>query len=292
MKPYILLIIGFIVLGCDDLKEEIRNRPEGEKLVLINGFLSPEEEIIKVEVSKTISVFDKPLQLQQADFVNTLIIKDAVVVIKNENQEEVELSYSSDSKLYQIASSEFLIEPGKRYTLNVSTEGKEFKATCVIPVTKTESISAAIGFRAVDGAVVENLNVSFDDIKGENNFYIVGALFNVTNSIEENRSVVNFDIERFATDVNGDGLGISANGTISNTSESLEVTVKVANVDELIYTTLKASFLNKDQTSNPFFQPIIPPNNIEGEGGYGVFAGFRLLEKTMTLGPIQSLDGF
>ncbi|WP_109097029.1 DUF4249 family protein [Aquimarina sp. AU58] len=291
MRLYILLIIGFIVLGCEDLKEEIKNRPEGEKLVLINGFLSPEEEVIKVEVSKTISVFDKPLQLEPADFVNTLIIKDAVVVIKNENQEEVELRYSSDSKLYQIASSEFLIEPGKRYTLNVLAEGKEFKATCVIPVMKIENVSAAVGFRAADGAVVENLSVSFDDIKGENNFYIVGALFNVTNSTEENRSIANFDIERFATDVNGDGLSISANGTIFNTNESLEITVKVANVDELIFTTLKASFLNKDQTSNPFFQPIIPPNNIEGEGGYGVFAGFRLLEKTMTLGPIQSLDG-
>ncbi|PKV51795.1 uncharacterized protein DUF4249 [Aquimarina sp. MAR_2010_214] len=287
MKLYILLIIGFIVLGCEDLKEEIKNRPEGEKLVLINGFLSPEEEVIKVQVSKTISVFDEPLQIEQVDLVNTLIIKDAVVTIKNENQDEVELGYSSDNKLYQIASSEFLIEPGKSYTLNVLAEGKEFKATCTIPVMKIQNVSAAIGFRIVDDNLVENLNVSFDDIKGKNNFYILGALFNVINSTEENRSIANFDIERFATDVNGDGLGISANGTIFNTNESLEVTVKVANVDELIYTTLRASFLNRDQTENPFFQPIIPPSNIQGEGGYGVFAGFRLLEKKLTLGPVN-----
>lgn len=107
------------------------------------------------------------------------------------------------------------------------------------------------------------------------------------NNTGEDPTISDFDIERFATDVNGDGLGVSANGTIFNINTTQEITVKVANVDEIIYTTLKASFLNKDQTSNPFFQPIIPPNNIQGEGGYGVFAGFRLLETKLTLDPVN-----
>lgn len=288
MKSYILFIIGcFIILGCDDLKEEIKNRPEGEKLVLINGFLSPEEEVIKVKVSKTISVFDEPLQIEQIDFENTLLIKDAVVTLKNKNQEEVELIYSSDNKLYEISSDKFLIAPGKSYTLNVVAEGKEFKAVCTIPITKVENVAAAMGLKIYEGNVRENLIVSFDDIKGENNFYVIGALFNAVDSTEENPTISDFDIERFATDVNGDGLGVSANGTIFNINNTQEVTVKIANVDEFIYTTLKASFLNKDQTGNPFFQPIIPPSNIQGEGGYGVFAGFRLLEKKLTLDPIN-----
>lgn len=54
-------------------------------------------------------------------------------------------------------------------------------------------------------------------------------------------------MERFATDVNGDGLNISTNGTISDTNKAIEVTIKIANVDELIYATLRASFLNKNQ---------------------------------------------
>lgn len=288
MKSYILFIIGgFIILGCDDLKEEIKNKPEGEKLVLINGFLSPEEKVIKVKVSKTISVFDEPLQIEQADFENTLLIKDAVVTIRNENQEEIELIYSNDNKLYEISSDNFLIAPGKSYTLNVIAEGKEFKATCTIPTARVENAIVTKGLKIYEGNVRENLIVSFDDLKGENNFYIIGALFNTVNNTGEDPTISDFDIERFATDVNGDGLGVSANGTIFNINTTQEITVKVANVDEIIYTTLKASFLNKDQTSNPFFQPIIPPNNIQGEGGYGVFAGFRLLETKLTLDPVN-----
>ncbi|MEW7278559.1 hypothetical protein ABW636_08180 [Aquimarina sp. 2201CG1-2-11] len=80
-------------------------------------------------------------------------------------------------------------------------------------------------------------------------------------------------------------MNISSNGIISDTKESLEVTIKVANVDEKIFTTLKAVFLNENQKGNPFFQPIILTNNIEGKDVYGVFAGFRLFEKTIIFIP-------
>ncbi len=56
-------------------------------------------------------------------------------------------------------------------------------------------------------------------------------------------------------------------------------------IDEKFFTTLKAVFLNENQKGNPFFQPIISPNNIEGKDVYSVFAGFRLFEKTITFIP-------
>ncbi len=106
----------------------------------------------------------------------------------------------------------------------------------------------------------------------------------IIGTTSENSLIADFDTGRFVSDVNRDGLSISS-GTIANINESLEITVKVVNVDENIFTTLKSVFLNEYQKGNPFFQPIIPPNNIEGEGGYGVFAGFRLFEKNITHTP-------
>jgi uncharacterized protein YcfL len=284
MKNYILICL--ITISCE-ISEKVDYRQNDEQLILINGFLSPEEEMIKVKVSKTMSVFDEPLQIEPIDFEEVSVIKDAVVTIKNENQEEITLAYSSQDKVYQIAATAFLIMPGKSYNLTVIAEGKEFKAVCTIPMKKIESATVINELKNENGSQSYNLNVSFDDIIGENSFYIVGASYNTVDSINENR-LVDFDIERFVTDVNGDGLKISTNGTINNTYQTLEVVIEIANVDEHIYATLRASFLNRDQENNeaPFYQPIIPPSNIEGDGGYGVFGGFRLLKKTITLDPI------
>lgn len=284
MKYLVLFIWSIAMLSCDDLKKEVEEIPEGKNMVLIHGFLSPEEEMIKVEVSKTISVFSTVAQNNPIDIKNALVIKDAIVTIKNENQKEVSLAYSDEDRLYKVPATEFLIEPGKKYTLKVLAQGKEFTSVCSIPVPKIEDITANVGVKIIEGITQENLKVKFKDIKGENNFYIVGAKYNLLGNTEFSSSI-SFNDEKFVTDINGDGLEVFSNGVIVNNDQGLEIKIKVANVDELIYRTLRASFLNRNQAENPFFQPTIPPNNIEGEGGYGVFAGFRLSEKIITVGP-------
>ena len=290
MKYFILFIWSIIALSCGDFKEEVEEIPEGKDLVLIHGFLSPEEEMIKVEVSKTISVFNTMAQNNPIDIKNALAIKDAIVTIKNENQKEVSLVYSSEDRFYKIPAADFLIEPGKKYTLKVLAQGKEFTSVCSIPVSKIEDITANVGVKIIEGVTQKSLKVKFKDIKGENNFYIVGAKYTLLGSTEFSSSV-SFNAEKFVTDINGDGLEVFSNGVIVNNDQGLEIKIKVANVDELIYRTLRASFVNRNQAENPFFQPTIPPNNIEGEGGYGVFAGFRLSEKTIKVDPKSITTG-
>ncbi len=276
MKCYIICLLGLLMISCDfDFEDQVNEEPDGERLVLIYGFISPDEEMITVAVSRTISVFDTDVNFDEVS-----IISDATVIIQNENGEQIQLIYEPTNKQYEAPASSFAIESGQSYTLMVTANGKEFMSTCTIPEQKIEDISSDIGFRLdSNGSRTENLSVRFDDISGENNFYIVGAQYRSL-SFPGEASTANFDIERFATDINGDGLSVTANGQVFGTEEGLEVTIKIAHVDELIYRTLRASFLNEDQESgNPFFQPIIPPNNILGEGGYGVFAGFRITER-------------
>ncbi|WP_109298706.1 DUF4249 family protein [Aquimarina sp. AU474] len=281
MKYYRLLFMILIFSGCTEFVDENIAQPEGKELVLIYGFISPEEDRIKVSVSETRSIFDENLDAYLGT-EDGLIIKDAMVTIADENGTTIELIYDDTLKRYIISSSLFAIEPGNKYALRVTAKGKEFTASCTIPVEKVEEINTSLGFRIDEfGQRRENLRVQFDDISGSNNFYIVGAEYKPAGIPDAELGIAFFDLQRFATDVTGDGFPVISNGTVVNINNGLEITTKVAHTDELIYNTLKANFINsrRSDDGDPFFRPIIPPSNIIGEDGYGVFAGFRLTEK-------------
>lgn len=201
-----------------------------------------EGEDDRVQVSKSRS------RASSSEGNKDLVIKDATVAITDEESNEVSLIYTEESLSYEALASDLIILPGKKYFLKVIAQGKEFHAVCTIPVAIIENVVTSFRLKTDDnGYIQQNLNVNFEDIKGGNNFYVIGALYTIDGYISQSGIVVDFDMERFATDVNGDGLNISTNGTISDTNKAIEVTIKIANVDELIYATLRASFLNKNQ---------------------------------------------
>ncbi len=286
MKNYSIILFAFILLGCTEFVDDQINQPEGEELVLIYGFISPEEEQIKISVSETKSIFD-----EDVDFVfgtnEDLIIEDATVAMENEDGTSVSLLFDDTLKRYVIPASSFPIEPGNEYRLNVIAKGQSFTATCTIPEGKVEDVISSLGFRIDEfGQRVENLKVQFEDIRGTNNFYIVGAKYKPIGGTDIETSNAFFGQQRFVTDVTGDGFPVISDGLVSGISDGLEITAQVGHVDELIYRTLLANFINPRRSDDdPFFRPIIPPTNIEGEGSYGVFAGFRLTEKTENVTP-------
>ncbi len=287
MKNVIVLFLILVCFGCTEPVDDTIEQPQGKELVLIYGFISPDEEQIKVAVSQTRSIFDTTLVFD-ANTANNLVITDAIVTITNEAGEEVQIPFDDSLKRYVTSSSSLLIEPGKQYTLKVLAQGKEFNATCVVPIEKVVDISASLGFRVDDfGDRTENLTIQFKDITATNNFYIVGAQYRQIGAIDFETNTANFGEQRFATDITGDGFPIFSNAVVFDIDAGLEITTRVAHVDEFIYNTLKANYINAVQNNNdnPFFRPVIPPTNIKGEGGYGVFAGFRITEKQEEIMP-------
>ncbi len=95
---------------------------------------------------------------------------------------------------------------------------------------------------------------------------------------------LNFGVQRFATDLLEDGRNITVTG-FSENDDIEEAILQVAHVEEILYQSLFASYSNIENDGNPFYAVIIPPNNIEGENVYCVFAGFQLTEKTITANP-------
>lgn len=279
MKYYIALLCCFLCFAC---VEQVEEQPDGKKLVLIYGFISPGADEIKVSVSETISIFDNSIGVDSFETADRLIIKDAEVYIENASGEEVQLTYDDTSKRYIAPTSSFAINAGEKYLLRVLANEQEFTSSCIVPAETITDIETTLGIEINEfGSRENNIKIRFNDISGGANFYIVGAKYRSLNATEPDLFSLSFGLERFATDINGDGLAVFSKAQVFlGTETGLEVTSQVAHVDELIYRTLIANFLNSNGDGDPFFQPIPPPNNINEEDGYGVFAGYRLTQKT------------
>jgi len=126
------------------------------------------------------------------------------------------------------------------------------------------------------------LVTTFNDILGESNFHIIGGnVYNIKNVNHD--KALDYGSERFATDKLTDGIRIKANVANIFSFEDAKVQLKIANVEEILYRSLFVSYSNRENNNNPFYENIIPPNNIKGEKGNGVFAGYQLFEEEIII---------
>lgn len=275
---WFLLLSCFVFLNCEE-SVVLKNIDGVKELIQINSFISPMDELIKVRVSRTFSLFS------ELDPEEDFRIKDAVVTLSNENGDEVNLIYVDESFANQIPASEFLIVHGKRYFLKVLVDGKEFTASCKIPAQKVGAITTEFNQRFDGFSFQDNLKVTFEDLTGGNNFYILDGKF--LNDDNQFVSDLFFDLERFVTDANGDGIIISSNTFVfrQNLAGIDKIKIRIANVEEILFQLNRLNYQEQENEGNPFLEPIVYPNNIQGDGGIGVFAGYQLTELDIVLPP-------
>ncbi len=269
----IFLISCETTVGANDLLKK-------EELVVINGYLSPQASDLKVQISKSKS------RISTAN-LNDLVIKDATVVISNEEEQEVELTYSSNSLSYEVPASAMQIIPGKKYFLKALVNGKEYKSSCSIPTSLVEKIEHAVRIKEGENDGNRSLKITLDDIKNQTNFYIVGAsvIQSFGDTSSELTEIVDFEFEQFATDVGRENSVITADGVFilsNDAAPNPKLKIKVTNTEKILYEALRATFLNEFNDGDPFAEAVIAPTNIDGENGYGVFAGFQLTEIEVT----------
>ncbi|PKV51800.1 uncharacterized protein DUF4249 [Aquimarina sp. MAR_2010_214] len=278
----IVLLLSVGLCSCEtsvDASDLLKN----EQLVIINGYLSPQDTTLKVQVSRSKS--------RGATTTNSkdMVIKDATVVIVDEAGNEVALRYMDASLNYEAPASDLAIIPGKKYFLRVMAQGKEYKASCIIPIALVQKIEHNIQIKQDEFSGNRLLKVTIGDIKDQRNFYIIGAAVaksfdnggGTTNDGVEN---INFEFKQFATDISRENSVITADGffTLSAALPNLKLKIQVANAEKILYEALRATYLNNSNNGNSLAEPIIAPNNIEGENGFGVFAGYQLTEKEVT----------
>ncbi|KAA1243415.1 DUF4249 family protein [Aquimarina sp. RZ0] len=281
MRYFNFLVLMTLSIVCSNCETNIdaSDLLDQQQLVVINGYLSPQDTLLKVQISKSKSRADS-----RETTIEDLAIKNAIVVIKDENDNEVSLTYSSVSFSYEAPANDLPILAGNTYFLTAMVDGNEYKSSCMIPVNKVQNIESDIKDEPGGGEFGRRiLNLKIEDIKDERNFYITGGTI-THNFIDDGISVrdLDFDFEHFATDSNRENAIIALEGfftILSNpVSETPKINLKITNNEQILYDALRADFFNDYNDGDPFFEPIIAPTNIEGENGFGVFAGYQITE--------------
>ena len=279
-RAIIFLISMSLLLSSCEFDTEVDLDLQDKSLLLIHGFISPEEDVIKVEVTRTLSIYDQDIIFDSSSIREELSIKDASVTITDDDGTEALLLFNDESFVYEIDATTFSILPGKRYDLKVIVDQMEFTASTTISLDNVTEI-AAEKIIAQDelGNEIDYLKVNFRDIPATRNYYVVGA--NIIYEFGEQEVV--FDEDRFIQDRNLNSDFLTAISDFSIFDDATEVEISIYNVEPIVYQLIRSLSLNNSNTGDPFYQPIIPPNNIQGEGGYGVFGSYRIKTETIQL---------
>jgi hypothetical protein len=295
MKNYLAILI--IVLGSLGSCQKIVDAEkllDAEEQVYIRGYIAPQDTLFRIHVSKVLPAVGTTFSFDDWEANRQkFIINNAEVILSDEAGNSTTLQYDADEGNYTADGQTLNIMGEQRYFLEVTVEGLSYSATCVIP--------KAIPIENVDYDVIPTTYefgrdplsgvLSFQDFSEEGNVYALGGTFEWTYTygdepqqiIESNMGVENF--EPFLND-NLDNGGILSARLFSNAFydeeteiDSVEVTLKVAHIDEIIYQNIRANDNNQDAEFDIFLEYSVAPNNVLDEGAVGIFAGYNLTEK-------------
>lgn len=287
MKLHITLLFLFSIFlfGCTKVVDADKLLDTEEK-VSIQGYISPTDTLLTIQVSRALSSIGTPLSFNnQQENEKLFLIKDAVVTISDTNSNEAQLFYSDEKRAYITEATNLAIVEDNEYFLEVIAREQTFTASCKIP-KRIENIEENIIFETTESGGLSEVNIGFTDIIGGRNFYVFGGFFQVTFDQESFAQLLFTENGGFLTDTFRDGATLNGKsfGFFSRTEGStLEIILQVAHTEEIVYQNLNASYLNSINEGNPFIELSIAPNNIKGEGGTGVFGGYQLTQKSIRL---------
>ncbi|MFS4494036.1 DUF4249 family protein [Maribacter sp. 2308TA10-17] len=294
MKKYIPFFIATLVLfiSCQKVVDA-DGLLDIEAKVFITSYISPQDTVLRVNVSRALPVFGTPLSVRDQEAnQEKFLIKDAQVTISDEAGNNSNLSYSEEDRTYLADASTLAIRSNQSYFLKVIVDGSEYNASCRIP-EKVAEINERINFRESNfGGREVDINLAFQDAEEGRSFYILGGFVATTFQIEgEEPQTFDFGLffesDEFLSDNLEDGgtLSGSAFFNVGSDVDVMEntVTLQVAHVEEALFQNLKTASTNADADGNPFVEYAIAPNNIQEEGAVGVFAGYQLTEKVVEL---------
>ena len=290
MKKYIFIFTAISILftACQKVVDA-NELLDTEEQVFITSYISPQDTVLRVNVSRALPSIGTPLSIQD-DTANEakFLITNAQVSISDEAGNNTILSYSEEEKSYLANANTLPILENQSYFLKVAVDGNEFNASCTIP-KKVAEINEQINFRDdFYSGQLADINVAFQDFVGEKNFYILGGLVSTLYQYENEEPEtytypLYFESGMFVQDNLLDG-GILSGNALNSVEEGpsildKKITLQVAHVEEILFQNLRTDELNFDAEGNPFAEYAIAPNNILDDGAIGVFAGFQLTTK-------------
>ena len=321
LKMFIAGICWGTLASCETLVNTIPEDklPRTDSQLTLFGFISPQDTVIRVKVGQTNPVFGASTSGETDFFVmegDTLIsVGEAVPTAKvtiSDGQTTATLPFRTTERLYAIPVSQFPIQAGKTYTLSVTDGPRKAGATCTIPLVqvpvKNYTLDTVVTSNFGNRDTTLTLNCTWDDVRGQENFYRIRAyeLFEYsivridTNElflVEGRRSATSYfnwtgtdSRSVFQSDANLDGTTFSSPqgrkklenpalyGNLGSNvikpqrgPESKGVFIQLLHTDIHYYQYHRS--VQQSRGDNPFTEPSLVYTNVTG--GLGVFAGYN-----------------
>lgn len=283
---FILFSIALIFIwGCK--KEVPSNFPPVENQLIVESFIAPQDDSIKVKLDYSKNYFGdaNKRDLLVKNIPNaTVSISEGVVTKK--------LKWSNRNRCFTISKLEMPLIESKTYKLTIqTTEGLKAEAQTKIPTAIVEAELIKSSGSVKNNSVRDRLSLSIRDEKGINNYYEFrlytafeySGTFNsneyynvgseLVNDNKDNieKAIAVFNYDRFVNfNGNGGGSGI----TIKSSYKGFFL-----KCTEEYYKYLESVKLSSNASGNPFSEPVSVYTNISG--GLGVFAAYQIVEKNV-----------
>ena len=287
-----LVILSICCISCTEVVDADRLLDTEEQFRIV-GFISPSDTLLSISVTKALPAIGTELSVNDIEANRELfLVEDAFVTLSDSNGNSADLTYNDQLDTYTAPATILPILAGESYFLEVVAEERTFSASCEIPMGAIE-ITEEIRFdQNAFGERIGTVTFGFEDLVGQRNFYAVGArvrtIVEGTNGEEPMISDFSLFVEdNLLTDNLGDGISLASSASLFipedvNTQETTLI-LQVANMEEVLFQSLRASTLNTDAIDNPFLELVIAPNTILEGGAIGVFAGYDLQEKLISV---------
>lgn len=276
----IILVLVNMIFSCE--KEANVKIPEAEPKPVLVCFISPEDSVIRVQLTNSIPLYTASLNKYPYE------IKNAEVIISDGSLSKI-IPWFKDSLGYQLSTKDFPIKAGETYNLTVKIpDGRKLSAKTTVPLSDFPPFDFSIEKKLVDssefGVSYEiNYFLKWTDIPNSTNFYrsVIYSLY--TDSSMRGDTTAQFINELFEGDNGRDGseIKISGQGFYFYVPDS---TTQFSGSNYMAYLMLcnqayfdyhKDLYTNNDE--NPFSEAKINYTNIEG--GIGCFSAYRMVKK-------------
>lgn len=276
---YIIAILSSLTLFACERPADVEV-PNSDPKPVVFAFLSPEDSVIKVSVTLSNPIFTTKPQDN-----NIKVVADARVTIENEEGKKVPLNFNFFSTGYTINQSEFKIEPGKKYKVNVSFEKYNVYGETTIP-------NNPININTIEA--IEMGKDEFDNVKYafytrwidepmQSNYYRV--VVESKSAWGQWDTMYNYMYDAMQSDLSNDGKELFIRTELyyyeGMLGQKNYLDVNLLNTDYHYYEYHKRrlNYFGDD----PFSEPIPMYTNIKG-GGLGVVGSYRKVVKEYAIG--------
>lgn len=275
------ILFSFIALIFSSCMKEAANIyiPDIPPKLVVHGFISPQDDTLRVRIGKTLPVYNT--QLNYSDGDAQFKVPNALVEITGPDNNSITLAYNAQNNTYMAPIAGFSIEAGKEYRIKVSAPDLEtVTGSCVVPQMNTSL--EIMETKRETGEYDESIFVvkaRIVDIPNQENFYRFEAYKKVEHQGGEDIYSYYYGMnlrigEKFFSDKNLDGTAFSFVSDYAEYSENDfndNFRVVVLSTDENYYR--YHITLSNHESPNPFMEPTPVYSNIIN--GYGIFAAFN-----------------